>query len=97
MKIAGFNALKPCTYLETQVCVPLTPLPPLCAVMLKYVVSSGRCAAWVSGTKRRRGAEKETFVGSGDESFDITDADHREFVSAGVAAGIAVRLPKRDV
>lgn len=61
-------------------------------MLLKHVVrSGGRCAAWVSNTKQRRGDEKGAGGFGGDEVFDVTDADHREFVSAGVAAGIAVR------
>ena len=65
------------------------------AVLLKHVVrNGGRCAAWITNTKRRRGDEQDAGWACGDQSFDVTDADHREFVSAGVAAGIAVRPPR---
>ena len=58
------------------------------------VRGGGRCAAWLSPGKGpgRGGQDPEACPCGGEEGYDVTDADHREFVSAGVAAGIAVRF-----
>ena len=68
-----------------------------CAVLLKHMVrSGGRCAAWLAPGKGPTGEleDLEASIGGGQEGYDVSDSDHREFVSAGVAAGIAVRTRK---
>ena len=54
--------------------------------------SGGRWAAWLLPAKSTTGEGdcEATPVGAVDADFDFSDFDHREFVSAGVAAGIAV-------
>ena len=61
--------------------------------MAWLVRGGGRCAAWLSSVRSTTGeGDHEAPPVSADTDFDLTDFDHREFVSAGVAAGIAVRV-----
>ncbi len=63
------------------------------AVMRWLVRGGGRCAAWLSSARSTTGeGDREAPPVGADADFDFTDFDHREFVSAGVAAGIAVRV-----
>ena len=56
------------------------------------VRGGGRCAGWLSSVRSTTGeGDREAPPVAADADFDLTDFDHREFVSAGVAAGIAVR------
>ncbi len=66
---------------------------PGAAVMQWLVRGGGRCAAWLSSVRSTTGeGDREAPPVGADADFDFTDFDHREFVSAGVAAGIAVRV-----
>ena len=66
------------------------------AVMQWLVRGGGRCAAWLSSVRSTTGeGDREAPPVGADADLDFTDFDHREFVSAGVAAGIAVRPVRR--
>ena len=61
------------------------------AVVRWLVRGGGRCAAWLSPVRSTTGeGDREAPPVGADADFDFTDFDHSEFVSAGVAAGIAV-------
>ena len=60
--------------------------------MRRLVKGGGRFAAWLASAKTTTGeGDCEAAPVAADADFDFSDFDHREFVSAGVAAGIAVR------
>ena len=67
------------------------------AGVVRWLVrGGGRCAAWLSSVRSTTGeGDREAPPVGADADFDFTDFDHREFVSGGVAAGIAVRAISR--